>query len=275
MTIKKNSTQTKISILMPVYNCAEYLPAAIESILNQTYTNWELIICDDGSTDDTYAAAQKFAKRHPKKIVLLQNSRNLKMNKTLNRCLKQARGQLIARMDGDDTCDPNRLQVEYDFLTKHPEYDIVSCDMSLFDETGTWGVDRFPQGAVQPHQFVKKSPFCHGGCMVRKDAFTTVCGYSEDARFVRVEDYDLWVRMYAAGFRGYGLGKVLYSMRFNKTAIGRRNKQNYINDARVKREAIRLLHLPKWYYLLSLRPLVVMLLPRFLYASLHKAKYSK
>jgi len=263
-----------ISILMPVYNCAEYLPDAIQSIIGQTFKNWELIICEDGSNDYTYAVAQKFAKKYPKKIVLLKNERNLRINKTLNRCLTVARGDFIARMDGDDMCDPNRLKTEYEFLDTHPEYAIVSCDMSLFDQDGIWGSEHFFKGNVQPKQIVAKSPFCHGGCMVRREAFDAVGGYSEDKRVIRVEDYDLWVRMYAIGFRGYGLGRILYSMRLNKDTIGRRNKQNYINDAYVKRRAIKLLHMPKYSYILSLRPYLVMLLPKSVYAFIHKKKYS-
>ena len=263
-----------ISIIMPVYNCARYLPQAIQSILDQTYKDWELIICDDGSTDETYAVARQFAKRHPKKIILLKNNTNLKTSKTLNRCLEKSRGRVIARMDGDDTCDKNRLKIEYDFLSSHPQYAIVSCDMSLFDNAEVWGVDHFFRGPVQSKQMIKKSPFCHAGCMVRKEAFDAVCGYSEDKEFIRVEDYDLWVKMYAAGFRGYGLGKVLYSMRLDQDAVARRNKQNYINDARVKRKAVKLLNLPKHNYALSLRPYFVMLLPKFLYAAVHKKKHS-
>ena len=258
---------------MPIYNCAPYLPAAIDSILNQTYKNWELILCDDGSTDDTYKIAKTYADKYPKKIVLLRNNTNLKMNKTLNKCLRRVRGKIIARMDGDDTCDPERFQIERDFLVKHREFAIVSCGMRLFnDQDGVWGEDKFPAGAVAPKFLARRSPFCHGGCMIRKEALDAVKGYSTKKNSIRVEDYDLWVRMYAAGFRGFNLDQTLYSMRNDRDTYKRRTWRNYINNAAVQRRAVRLLKLPKRCYIFSLRSYVLMLLPKPLYALLQKLR---
>ena len=255
---------------MPIYNCEKYLPKAIESIFGQTFTNWELILCDDGSTDQTYKIALEYANKHPKKIILIKNPKNLGTNRSLNKCLKLAQSNLIARMDGDDTCSPERLQIEFDFLASHPEFAIVSCDMNMFDSHGVWGTYRFPSGNVPPSEIVKRSPFCHAGCLVKKEAFDKVNGYSVGKKFVRVEDYDLWIKMYAAGFRGYGLGLPLYSMRDDQDAYKRRTFQNYINEAHAKRFAVRALNLPKWNYALTLRPYIVMLLPKKLYNYLHK-----
>ena len=263
----------KISVLMPIYNCAPYLPAAIESILQQTYKNWELIMCDDGSRDGTYDVAKTFAKKYPAKIILLRNKTNLKMNKTLNKCLRRASGKVIARMDGDDICDPNRFQIEYDFLAKHREFALVSCNMRLFnDQDGVWGEDKFPPGAVTPSALARRSPFCHGGCMIRENALAAVGGYSTDENTVRVEDYDLWVRLYAAGFRGFNLNKSLYSMRNDRETYRRRTARNYLNNAAVQRRAVRLLKLPAWCYLFSLRSYVMMLIPKPLYALLQKLR---
>ena len=98
-----------VSIIMGIYNCAETLPEAIESILNQTYLNWELIMCDDGSSDDTWKIAIRYAEKYPDKIKILKNESNKGLNYTLNRCLKKATGKYIARMDGDDISMPERL----------------------------------------------------------------------------------------------------------------------------------------------------------------------
>ena len=102
MSIQEN--EVMISVIMGIYNCAGTLSEAIESILNQTITNWELIMCDDGSTDDTYNVAKEYALVHKEKIVLLKNKKNMGLNYTLNRCLSVAKGNYIARMDGDDLC---------------------------------------------------------------------------------------------------------------------------------------------------------------------------
>ena len=98
-----------VSILMGIYNCADTLEEAIESIENQTYDNWELIMCDDGSKDNTYEIAKKYNEKNPEKFVLIKNEKNLGLNMTLNNCLKVAKGELIARMDGDDISLPERF----------------------------------------------------------------------------------------------------------------------------------------------------------------------
>ena len=116
----------KISVLMGIYNCASTLPAAIECILNQTVQDFELIMCEDGSKDDTYRVAQEYQKKHPDKIVLLKNEKNMGLNATLNRCLAVARGAFISRMDGDDLCEPDRFEKELAALDETPEYAIVS-----------------------------------------------------------------------------------------------------------------------------------------------------
>ena len=133
----------KVSIIMGVFNCSDTLSDALDSILAQTYQNWELILCDDGSTDDTYRVASEYCGRYPGKIVLLQNEKNMGLNHTLNRCLAAATGVYIARMDGDDISLPERLSLEVAFLDAHPEYAIVSCPMIYFDDdTAIMGLNR-------------------------------------------------------------------------------------------------------------------------------------
>ena len=83
----------KVSIIMGIYNCAPTLPEAIGSILTQTFSDWQLVLCDDGSTDDTYAVAKGYLDKYPEKIILLQNETNMGLNHTLNRCLAAATGE--------------------------------------------------------------------------------------------------------------------------------------------------------------------------------------
>ena len=89
----------EISVIMGIYNCASTLPEAIDSIIMQTYTDWELILCDDGSLDDTYAVAEEYRCKYPDKIILIKNDRNMGLNYTLNHCLQYVTGKYIARMD--------------------------------------------------------------------------------------------------------------------------------------------------------------------------------
>ena len=259
----------KISILMGIYNCAGTLPDAIDSILRQTVTDWELILCDDGSADDTFSVAQRYAQAHPDRIVLLQNPKNLGLNATLNRCLSVARGEFIARMDGDDVCAPERFAEELAVLEYEPEIAIVSTDMHFFDESGVWGMVQYPE-YPQPKDFLAGSPFCHAPCMVRKEAYDAVGGYSVDKKLLRVEDYHLWIKMYQAGYRGKNIRKALYSMRDDRNAYSRRKFRYRLNEAYVRMLVVKDLELPVSGYIYALRPILVGLLPKPIYDKLHK-----
>lgn len=258
-----------ISIIMGIYNCAVTLPDAINSIIGQSFTDWELIMCDDGSQDNTLQVALEFERNNPDKIVVLTNDKNIGLNATLNKCLKVAKGKYIARMDGDDICDPNRFKEELEVLENELDVSIVSTDMNFFDESGVWGKISHPE-YPNKSDFLAGSPFCHAPCMVRKEAYSAVEGYSVDSKLLRVEDYHLWFKMYKAGFKGKNIHKALYSMRDDKNAYGRRKFKYRINEAYVKFLVVRDFKLPIWRYLFVLRPIVVGLLPDFLYDLLHK-----
>lgn len=264
----------QVSIIMGIYNCADTLPEAIDSILSQTYTNWELILCDDGSSDDTLQVAYRYRDREPQRIMVLKNDRNLGLNRTLNRCLAHAKGTYIARMDGDDISLPDRLEKEAAFLDAHPEYAIVSCPMFYFDENGDWG--RGSSVAYpEKNDFITGTPFCHAPCMVRAEAYRAVGGYSEDPRTLRAEDYYLWFCMYAAGFRGANLQEPLYKMRDDENAYKRRKFRYALNEAYVRFAGYRMLKLPLRSCLFVLRPIAVNLLPKAVYRVLHHKKKSR
>jgi len=258
-----------ISIISGIYNCEETLQEAVESILAQTVTDWEWILCDDGSADGTYALAQTYAQKYPQKIILLKNETNQGLNATLNRCLAHASGRYIARMDGDDVCAPDRFAKQLTVLEAEPDIAIVSTDMEFFDQTGTWGRISHPEYPANK-DFVRGSPFCHAPCMVRREAFAAVDGYSEGKRLLRVEDYHLWIKMYAKGLKGRNLGQPLYSMRDDRNAYSRRKFRYRINEAYVRLYAVKALKLPVWNCIFALRPILVGLLPKKLYDRLHK-----
>lgn len=264
----------KISVLMGIYNCAATLPDAIECILAQTVTDWELILCEDGSADDTYAVAAEYAEKYPDQIILIKNEKNMGLNYTLNRCLAAARGEFVARMDGDDLCSPDRFEKELAALEANPDLSIVSCATSFFDDTGTWGKSH-PVSFPQPLDFLKGTPFCHAPCLVRREAYEAVGGYTVDKKYLRVEDFELWVKMYAMGYRGMNIQEILYHVRDDREAKRRRKLKYRINEARVLAKATRLLKLPLLGYCYSIRPILVGLLPAVLYDALHKSRLTK
>lgn len=249
----------KISVLMGIYNCADTLEQAVSSIQNQTYTNWELILCEDGSLDNTYEVARELA-ASDRRIVLLRNERNLGLNATLNRCLAAATGEYIARMDGDDDCLPERFEKQLAFLESHPDIDIVSTPMILFDETGEWGKTtaiEFPQ----PEDVVTGSPICHAPVMMRKACMDAVGGYTEDKRMLRVEDVNLWIKLYTAGYRCCNLQEPLYRMRNDQNALNRRKYRYRINSVYVRMQGCRLLGLGLKCYIKAVKPMIIGLVP--------------
>ncbi len=264
----------KISVIMGIYNCEEYLDEAINSILNQTYSDWELIMCDDGSSDRTYALAKSYMMSYPNKIKLLKNTSNQGLNYTLNRCLEIASGEYIARMDGDDICSYDRFEKEVDILENHKDISIVSCFLEYFDESGVWGVCKYKEYPTAQNM-VHGSQFCHAACMVRKEAFDTVKGYTVDKRLLRVEDYHLWMKMYANGYKGYNIQEALYQMRDDQSAYSRRKFKYRINEAYVRLQIIKNFRLSKWYWVAVLKPILVGLLPNSIYNYVHKKNLNR
>lgn len=257
-----------ISILMGVYNCADTLEEAVKCIEEQTYENWELIICDDCSSDRTFEIAQELAKKESR-IVVLKNENNFTLAPTLNKCLEVARGNFIARMDGDDCCHKERLKRELYFLMKHSEYALVSCQMELFDAQGVYKLISHIDVPEKKH-LVKKSQFCHAGCMIRADVMKELGGYRIEKSINRVEDYDLWIRLYNAGYKGFNIQEPLYSMRDDRYAQKRSTWLNRINEAKVKWYACRVFELPIYSYFYAAIPIIKWMMPNFLYNLVHK-----
>ena len=257
----------RISVLMGIYNCAPTLQEALDSLYVQTYQGFKIILCDDGSKDDTLKIAEENAKKH-ENVIVIKNEHNMGLNYTLNHCLEYADTEFCARMDGDDTCHPTRFEKEIKFLDEHPEYAIVSTTMHHFDEMGIFRTG-MASGEPKPSDYPKGVPFNHAPCMIRTSAYKTVGGYSVSGKLLRQEDYHLWLKMYEKGFRGYMLNEPLYNMRDDRNAYARRNWISRRNEAYVKYLACKMLHLPFWYYMYCLKPIILYIMPQWLYKRLH------
>lgn len=272
--MKEETNIPLISVIMGIYNCEDTLREAIDSIVNQTFTDWELILCDDGSKDNTCNISKEYEKAYPDKIIVLRNDENRGLNYTLNHCLKHARGKYIARMDGDDRCSTKRLEKELTILEQEKDIAIVSTDMEHFDETGRWGRISHPE-YPQKSDLIYETPFCHAPCLVKKEAYEAVGGYSEAKWTLRVEDYHLWTKMYAAGYKGKNIHEPLYQMRDDRKAYARRKFKYRINETLVKLYAVKVLKLPVWKSVYAVRPILVGLMPTKLYDYLHKKRLNK
>lgn len=254
---------------MGIYNCASTLQEALDSLYAQTYSDFQIIMCDDGSTDNTFEIAQNNQKRHAN-IILLQNGKNMGLNYTLNQCLKYANTELIARMDGDDISKPERFEVEVKFLDEHPNYGVVSTPCTYFDQEGIFRVG-IGKGEVKPNDFIYRSPISHAPCMARTEVFKAVGGYTVDKRLLRVEDYNLWFKIYQAGFKLYQMHDSYYMMRDDRNATLRRTWRNRINEFYVKWIGYPMVGLPWYTRIHCFRPLIIGLLPNSLYQKIRRS----
>jgi glycosyltransferase EpsE len=257
----------KISVIMGIYNSAPTLASAIESLYSQTYMDFELIMCDDGSKDNTYQIAKRYANNYSN-IVLLKNEKNMGLNFTLNHCLKFAKGLYIARQDSDDISLPNRFEKEIEILENNSDIAVVSCSLIHFNEKGDFKISKnkeYPQKV----DFIYGTQFWHPCSMFRKSVINEVNGYTMSDRLLRVEDYHLWFKIYAKGYRGYNIQEPLYKWRDDDNAYKRRTFKNRLNEMYVRFIGFRMLGLPFHCYIYCIRPMLVYLLPRPLYDYLH------
>lgn len=260
----------KVSVIMGIYNCATTLTEAIDSLLSQSFTDWELIMCDDGSTDETLLVASSYVENYDN-ILLLQNNNNFGLPATLNRCLEFADSEYIARMDGDDISVPSRFQKEVSLLDSHPEFAIVSCEMIHFDSSGEWGLSKYVE-RPEKMDFLKKSPFCHAGAMMRRTALNSVGNYTVSERLRRGQDYWLWHKFYCAGYKGYNIQEPLYKMRDDQDAQKRRTWGSAVNGMKTEIKIFKDLGLPLYTWIKALRGPLVAMLPAPIYSYLHKRK---
>ena len=261
----------RISVIMGIYNCASTLVEALDSLYAQTYQDFKIILCEDGSNDDTYEVAKRYAEKHDN-ILLLRNENNMGLNYTLNRCLEHVDTEYVARMDGDDISLPERFEKEVKFLDAHKEYGFVSGQMIYFDKNGDFNCGK-ENGEPTKTDFIQGRAFNHAPVMVRSKAYRDVGGYSVSKYLLRVEDQHLWLKLYKLGYKGYNIPEPIYKMRDDLNATRRRSFVNRRNEAYVKLLICHHFKLPWWQYVQSaVVPMLKWLVPTRIYSKLHRSR---
>lgn len=259
-----------ISVIMGIYNTNNktMVEAAVDSILQQTFKDFEFIICDDGSIDGTYDLIQQLAKKDDR-IVIIKNEKNQGLAAALNHCLKISKGEYIARMDADDISLPTRLSEMLEFLVKKPQYAFVGCCAYLFNDKGIWG-RRLLKEEPEKKDFLFGTPFIHPTIIIRKDVLVSVGGYRVSKETLRAEDYDLFMRLYAKDYTAYNLQKYLYEFREDNNTYKRRSFSYRLGETKVRLNGFRALKLMPVGYLYIVKPLIVGLIPQLLLKYLRK-----
>ena len=199
----------KVTVLMSVYNGEKYLREAIDSILNQTFKDFEFLIINDGSTDRTAEILESY---NDPRIKIINNEKNMGLIRSLNKGIRMSRGGYIARMDADDVSMPERLKKEVDFMETHTDYAVVGTFVKILnkDSEVIHLIER-PIGDAEVREFLKRdSCIPHGSAMIRKTCLLDVGLY--DKPMARCEDYDLWLRI-SKKYRLANIPEYLYMWR--------------------------------------------------------------
>lgn len=231
--------EVKVSIIMGTYNPKHriWLESAVHSIVNQSFAEWELILYDDGS-DRIYQEIIKKSADMDERIRLLCGNTNQGLAHALNQCLKKAKGKYVARMDDDDISLPDRLQIQYQWMEKHPEYAWTGTLCQKFDESGVWGTEYVPEkpGTID---YIYNSPYIHPTVMFHKDILERAGGYWVSDVTRRCEDYELFMRLQSLGYRGYNIQKPLFQYREDKESYKKRAFRYRVDEMKIRFRGFR------------------------------------
>lgn len=207
-----------VSVILPAYNCEKYIGAAIQSVLQQTLSDFELIVVNDGSVDKTNEVINSF---RDKRIIYIKNSKNEGLIYSLNRAINLSQGKYIARMDADDICHRERLEKQKNYLDQHHEIAVIASTIEYINEhsekTGEWALDKKTISGEQ----IKKM-MLHQNCI----AHPTVMIRSEILKKLKykpyqknIEDYDLWLRILSRNYKIAKINEPLLEYRIHSNSV--------------------------------------------------------
>lgn len=259
---------------MSVYNADKYLPIAIDSIINQTYTDFEFLIIDDCSTDNSSNIIKDYLQKDDR-IKFFPNQVNLGLTKNLNKLILLAKGEYIARMDADDISHKLRFEKQTYFLDNNPEISVVGGSIQEFDEKSTnLGIRRYPRNTEEVLKCIAKaSPFAHPTVMFRKNVFDNGLTYSE--RFTTSQDIDLWFKLLKNNYMVANIDVVVLYYRVSKEFYARRSKTKAINEFKIYWNGIISLQGITWKLIYPIMRLGFRLAPKFLVKKIYSGKIRK
>ncbi|WP_165004794.1 MULTISPECIES: glycosyltransferase family 2 protein [unclassified Enterococcus] len=249
-----------ISVIIPTYNAEKTIERAVESVLKQSCQDFEIILYDDCSTDNTWEVLSRLNKKDSR-IRIFQNERNSKSAFTRNQAINEALGKYIMQLDDDDYCHVERMSKQVEFLDTHSSYDFVGSNAVLWDQEGIYSELKVPE-KPQINDLLKTSPFINPSVMFRKKALDTVDGYRVSKETVRGQDYDLYLRMYGKGMKGYNLQENLVYYYQDKHYYSKISWKNRIGEFKFKYRNFQHLELSRIQYIYTFKPLLAIMIPR-------------
>ena len=262
---------SKVSVIMGVLNASSRMDVAITSIIEQTFENWEFIICDDGSSDNTYSKLLEWQKKDDR-IIPIRNQKNIGLAASLNRCIGISKGEYIARMDDDDFSYPCRFKKQVNFLNEHSEYALVSSIVDIYDGENILTRKIRTKEKPQKKDFLFTSCFVHPATMFRIEPLMSVNCYNVEKEAMRCQDYDLFMRLYSLEYHGYNIQEPLLRYFVNPGAMKKRKYKYRLDEAVIRYKGFKLLGLLPKGILYVIKPLIVGLIPRKMLFKLQMAK---
>jgi len=250
----------KVSVVMSVYNGEEYIKETINSILDQTFQNFEFIIIDDGSRDNTSEILKEYKKKD-KRIKVITLAENLGLTKALNKGIKAASGEYIARIDCGDIALPERLKVQVQFLDDHQDISAVGSWANIIDKDGKVTAQlKYPTSYEDIRRVILAyNPFIHPSLMFRREVFEKIGLYNESLRYA--QDYDLMLRI-VAKLKAVNLPKVLLNYRVIDESISLKNRRLQEWCAiRARINALIKYGYPKHEAIKLIKPIIFFLIP--------------
>jgi glycosyltransferase EpsE len=254
------NARPRVSVVVAAFNCREWLGDCLASLQSQTFADWEAVVCDDASDDGTWELLQMWA-AGDSRLRPLRNQRNLGAGATRNRCLAEARGEFVAIQDADDVSQSERLGTLVGFLDQNPDCAYVGTGLFLYDHMGTYGNQIPKREEPRKRDFLWGIPYGHATTMFRRTALQAVGGYRVARETLRGQDYDLFMRLHAAGHIGKNLPLCLYGYRAGRDAYRRRKFRYRIDEMIIRFKGFRLLGLLPWAIPFVFKPLLVAAIP--------------
>ncbi|MFC1531985.1 glycosyltransferase family 2 protein [Thermodesulfobacteriota bacterium] len=247
-----------ISVLMCVCNEEAWVSQAIESILRQTYSDFELLITDDGSSDNTYDISQNYGS--DARVRILRHSRGEGLAASLNEQICRSRGRYIARMDGDDVADPERFTKQISFLDTHPRVGLLgSCCREIDKDGNPVAIWQRPltNNSLQ-RALLRYNPFIHSTVLLRHEVFSIAGLYDQSLRYA--QDYELWLRV-AKYYELANLPEPLVDLRVDWSKLAQKNKEARRFEFQILIRHFKNESYPKKYYIYLLRPFLLSIMP--------------
>lgn len=265
--VKMIKGEPLVSIIVACYNAEKYVDICMQSLISQSYKNIEIVVCDDASTDQSMELLNKWKDRD-RRIIVLKNENNMFAAATRDKCFEVSKGDFFMIQDIDDASHENRVERLLEILQKEEgKVDFVSSSMMAFKENPKDVFRIMSNRHEYPtrYHFLWNQPFFNPATMFRRECIEKVGGYRVAPETRRGQDYDMFMRMYAVGFKGKNIFEPLYYFRLDADNIKRRTFEGRIGEYKIRKSGFKAMGLMPWAFPFLLKPFIAHIVQKIKY----------